>query len=1467
MARPIDEKIVKMSLDNQDFKQKATETTNIFQKLLQTFQKSKGMTFDKTEQSAKSLANSVGKVDLSKLTSGVQTVASRFSALGVIAVTALQNITNRAIQAGSTMLKSLTIDPLKSGFAEYEEKMNAIQVILSNTDGKSSLDDVKASLADLNKYADLTIYSFADMTKNIGTFTAAGVGLKDAQTAIKGIGNLAAVSGSNTQQAGTAMYQLSQAIAAGKVGLQDWNSVVNAGMGGQKFQKALKANAKGFWDQADAGLSFRDSLQEGWLTSEVLLKTLSQFAKDKSMLEAATKVRTFSQLIDTTKEAVQSGWAETWEIVFGDFKESGDMWTQVSDRISAMVGATSDARNKLLQDFVKLGGRKVVIDGIVNAFNALVDVGKLVKDAFHDIFPPMTAKNLMDMAQSFKEFTANLKMSEGTAGKVKNIFKGVFALLDIGIETVKKVASAFKDVIPEGTGSGVLDFLSHISDLIQEFRVMYKESDGVRNALNGMFKGVVGIAAGVWKALSNITGVLKTLSKSAGPVMDALGKGFSKVGEVLGKLAGSIKLDDILNVGLIAALVKGVKGLNQIGDKVEGFFENISGIADSVGDAVGVLDNVKDVLSEMTKTLKVGQLVLIAGAVLALAISLDMIADIKAQDIAKGLEVVALSLAGMFIAIKKISALKFDGTTKAAGLLLALAGSLLIMSSALKKISSIKAEDLGRSLVGLVVILTAVVGAMMALSKVQGQMVKGAGGMVVLAAAILVMSVSVEKLSKLNSGELVKGITSLGAILLELGIFMKIVNGAKFSPASAAGVLILSGAILVMVKGIEQIAKIDTNSLVKGLSTIGVILLQVGILSRVTKGGNMMASAVGITILAGALKVLEGPITTFANMSLEQLAKGLGSLAVVLVEVVAAMKLANGAGGGAVAILAVAAAINILVPPLLALSNLSLGQLAMMLGSFAATLAVVGGAAVLLTPVVPALLAFSAAVVLVGVGLGAVGLALSGFAAAISVLATVGVAGIGGVVASLGLLLIGLTALVPEMGKFALAVVKEFANVLVNSVPTIANAGLELILGLLTAISDHVPDIVGVAMEFMTNFMNTISEHLEPLIQSGVNLIVSWIDGMANAIRDNSEAMVSAAMNIMEAILEVMVDGLTAVVNVLFGWIPGFEKMTGDLGTTAKNALRDTFNVKDTTAIGSEGAKGTVDGINSQQNNANKAGKNVGNKAKQGAGSIDAKNEGVKLGGSVVTGVNSKIGAANTAGKAVGNSAKSGANVNASSSGATVGNTFASGVLNKKGSADSAGRGIGNSAKSGASSVDASSSGRNFGDGFASGISEKKGTVKSAAEGLAGLAKGALEKLLKIFSPSRALREDGGYFGEGFALGIEDQGKRVEQAAVLMAGGAHGAVQKAADEISSSFNDLIDLNPVISPVVDMSGVTVPDYSMRIRPNYSTRAPYSDGDGPTTGGGNTYNITINAPNADNKALAKEVEKIIVRGVQS
>ena len=357
MSKQVDQRVVEMRFDNQHFEKNVSTTMSTLDKLKQK------LNFSGASKGLENLSASAKKIDMSGLAQGVQAVHNKFSALEVMGVTALANITNSAVNAGKRIVRSLTIDPVRTGWSEYELKMGSIQTIMASTG--ESLEAVNKYLNELNEYSDKTIYSFSDMTSNIGKFTNAGVKLEDAVLAMKGISNEAALSGANANEASRAMYNFAQALSAGYVKLIDWKSIELANMATKGFKEELikSAVAAGTLVQVgddlyqtlggtlmNATKSFNDSLKDEWMTTDVLIGTLKDYADEttdigKKATQAATEVKTFSQMLDALKESAQSGWAQTWEIIFGDFEEGKTLWTNINNVVGGILDKITDVRN------------------------------------------------------------------------------------------------------------------------------------------------------------------------------------------------------------------------------------------------------------------------------------------------------------------------------------------------------------------------------------------------------------------------------------------------------------------------------------------------------------------------------------------------------------------------------------------------------------------------------------------------------------------------------------------------------------------------------------------------------------------------------------------------------------------------------------------------------------------------------------------------------------------------------------------------------------------------------------------------------------------------------------------------------------------------------------------------------------------------------------------------------------------
>ena len=440
--------------------------------------------------------------------------ASNMSVMQGIGITALGGIGAAAISAGKSMLQGF-LQPAIDGFKEYETQINAVQTILANTSQNgTTLDQVNAALDELNNYADKTIYNFTEMTNSIGTFTVAGIGLEDATNAVKGFSNMAALSGANATQAAQATYQLAQAMSSGAVKLQDWMSLEHAGIAGKQFQDALIETARIMNTGVDAAIqkqgNFRLSLQEGWLTSEVMLQTLKVMTNDLSeaqiqemgyseeqahkmkMLaqnasDSATQIRTFTQMIGTWQEAMGSGWAETWRILIGDFNQAQQLFTEVGNWVGGVINDMSAARNNFLKGFVALGGREEILRALLNIFTAVVKVLGQIGSAFRNVFMNASPAGLYRIVKAFADFTEKLIITNNFADKLEWTFTGLFSIFHIFATIVGEVAQVIFTVAAHiigaffpavaGVNSGIFQITKVIGKAIFYFDQWFTKLD------------------------------------------------------------------------------------------------------------------------------------------------------------------------------------------------------------------------------------------------------------------------------------------------------------------------------------------------------------------------------------------------------------------------------------------------------------------------------------------------------------------------------------------------------------------------------------------------------------------------------------------------------------------------------------------------------------------------------------------------------------------------------------------------------------------------------------------------------------------------------------------------------------------------------------------------------------------------------------------------------------------------------
>lgn len=975
MSTTVDERVVEMRFDNKQFEQNIQTSLSSIDKL------KRSLNLEGAAKGLETVNDAAQKCNMSPLTNAVETVRVRFSALEVMAITALQNITNSALVAGKNLVSAFTVDPIKSGFEEYETQINAVQTILANTSSKgTTLDQVNNALDELNHYADMTIYNFTEMTRNIGTFTAAGVDLDTSVAAIKGIANLAAVSGSNSQQASTAMYQLSQALAAGTVKLQDWNSVVNAGMGGQVFQDALKETAKVHGIAIDEMIkdegSFRETLSKGWLTSDILTETLAKFTGDlnedqlrtmgyaddqiKSIMEmgktandAATKVKTFTQLFDTLKEAAQSGWTQSWEIIVGDFEEAKELLTEVSDTFSAVINASADARNKMLQDWKDLGGRTMMIEAVKNVFEGLVSVAKPVREAFNEIFPPMTGNQLADITERVRDLTAKFKMGEESSKNLKNTFKGVFAVLDIVGQAFKAVAGGVGELIGLflPAGNGVLSLTGSFGEYLVKLDETVKKTDVFGKAVSTVVDIVktaitfvktagekvkeFGKAAGekfdfpgfelFHSFLERVHDRMTQIGDGAGKMKSGVIVAFEMMGEALEKckflkvmealwtavkvIAGGIadavgtmmgtlaeKLGNADFSGVLDVLnsiaVGGIAvSISKFLKSVTEPLEGLNGVLEGV---TGILDGVRGCFEAYQTNLKAGTLLKIGAAIALLAGSIVAISLIDSDKLSASLGAITVLFANLLGAMAIFNKISSDTgkVSKACTAMIAMSVAVSILAGALKKVSDLDWGELARGLVGIAGLTTIVVASSKAMASGQKQVMKGATSLIIFGAAIKILASACKDLSKLQWDELGRGLTGVGVLFAEIAVFLRVAkfNGKMIS--TATGIVILAAAMKVLASACKDFGQMEWSEIGKGLAGIGGLFAELAAFTNLAGNAkHVMSTGVALIAIGAAMKIFASAVKDFGQLQWDEIGRGLTAMGVALAEVAIAVKL------------------------------------------------------------------------------------------------------------------------------------------------------------------------------------------------------------------------------------------------------------------------------------------------------------------------------------------------------------------------------------------------------------------------------------------------------------------------------------------------------------------------------------------------------------------------------------------------
>lgn len=902
MSNKIDQRIVEMSFENHKFEKGILESKNSLKEF------SNALKNTGTGKSFNGLEDSIGSISRS------------FSMMEQIGIGALRRIGEMAVNAGTNLVKSLSVDQLTAGLSKYQQKIEAVQTMVS---AGYDFEEVEKSMQKLMWFSDETSYSFSDMAGNMAKFISAGVDLHTSERAMKGIATWAAHSGKNTQAASIAMFNLSQAISMGYVDTMNWRSIMNQNMNTVMFKQIAigVAETTGAIKKGQVTIqNFDTNLREKWFTNDVLLKTLEQYGEysekvqevqeemgfDTAMqamdymdehadkyadildtignaaFKAAQESKSFHDSIEATKDAVSSGWLQTYEIIFGTLNEAKANFSALTEILWQTFASGAESRNELLQDIKELGGISDIFQTLKNTAIAILKPLQSISRAFDSIFPPKTAKQWADMIGSLKNFTSNLIISDQTADRIQRTFRGLFSVLDLGWTVVKFLGEAFFEVVRiivpfNGTflelTANVGDFLFVITQLIKRsgifeagMKTLRTSMAFVRDVLSSVVSFLFDFIEGLLSTENPIEYIGKAISKMFGGIIQTI------------KMVSNVAFDGFINaLKKLSTFIE-----SKFGEKNRGIISGFLGILKDFIDFIvdkatgGVSD-----FGEVLKTLDFGKITAIAtGGILLLFVN-------QLTQMLGAMTKITNAASGF---VTKFSKKLFGSQLK----IKELAISIGILAGSLYVLSQIEWDDLKNGLFGLagaVLALIVAYGAFQAINvlatkKLNGvAMAVGSLNMVGMTTGLLGLAMVLKVITSIKSEDVNQAVNTLTSLMVLLIVYQSVYAMLSTIPGQgklSASLVGMSAGLLGLIGALKILNDYDVGELRAGLNKIGEILITIGLMqmlfsvaARITGGNKLSTSILG---MAGGILAILGVMKILSDIDLTEMSQGINNL-------------------------------------------------------------------------------------------------------------------------------------------------------------------------------------------------------------------------------------------------------------------------------------------------------------------------------------------------------------------------------------------------------------------------------------------------------------------------------------------------------------------------------------------------------------------------------------------------------------
>lgn len=1176
MSRTIDSRVVEMQFDNKQFESNVKTSMSTLDKLKQSLNLtgvSKGL--DSVSAAAKN-------VDLSGLSGAVEKVSLKFSALQVIAVTALSNITTSVMRAGSSLLKN-AIGAIAEG-----GKKRALNIEQAKFQFKGLGMDVEATMADASYAVDGTAYSLDAAAKVASQLGASGMRAgDDMRKSLRAVSGVAAMAGSSYEDIGNVFTKV-------------------AGQGRLMGDDLLRLSSRGINAAATIAkeLNITEAEVRDMVTKGKVNFQMFADAMDSAFGEHATAANeTFTGSLSNVKAAL----ARIGENIYGPLHKN-------------MIGPLNELRLRINE------------------------VAKILEPAFAKlaILMEKAGKKATEMLKKLDltEMINKIKMGDKTSDKLRRTFAGLFAVVDLVAQAmgfVLKVAGELFGLFGGPAAGGILavtayfgDWLVKLNEFIKKTNIFNKGAQGFTDFINAARTAVVDFIKVLadkfdFHGLELLHSFLERVHERLSGVGEAagnMGSGVVTALDLMGEAVANSKFLTALElmwkgvttvVGGIAKLIGELTGglVTKIGDAdfsgifdlintitfsgiaigISKFIKHINELKNPLSGIMGILDGVRGCLTAYQDQLKAKTLITIATAIAILAASILVISLIDSKKLTASLGAISVLLTNLMVSMSLFSKIgKVKGVATSVTAMISMSIAIYIMASALKKIGDLNFKELAVGLAGVVGLTGTMVAAAKIMSSGSGAMVKGSAQMVIFALAIKVLASACEDLAKLKWNELAKGLIGVGVLMASVSIFL---NTAKFSGKSiltAVGIVILASAIKILASACEDFAKIKWEGLAKGLSAISVLLAQITIFTKLTGNAkSVISTGIALIAIAAAMKIFASAIQDMGSMKWEEIARGLAAMAGTLLAVTIAVKLMPkniirvGIGlvivssallilanvltklggmkwdeiargltvfGGSIVILAIglramtgtiagsaamlvaASALVVLTPVLSILGAMSWTSIAKGLVTLAGAFTIIGIAGLVLTPILPAILGLGGAFALIGigvlgigVGLLAAGAGLSAVAVGFTALAAAGTAGATAVVAALTVIITGVASLIPAVAKKIGEGIVAFCGVIAESAPAMGEAFKTLLLTGLDVMVETVPAIAHGLLELIAGVLEALVEYTPRIVDS----IYKFLIGVLESIARNLPGLIKAGVDVLMAFFAGITDALGGI--------------------------------------------------------------------------------------------------------------------------------------------------------------------------------------------------------------------------------------------------------------------------------------------------------------------------------------------------